>query len=406
MARRRLSHHRAYECFQRKMECRKCGVLLRFRDQTAHLRPECEDQSELCDLCDEPLGASKHLHGWSCPLAHVPCTHSSRGCPSLIARKDLDTHLASCPFEAMSSFFTMNDARFKALEERNDALESEVGRLRAELRDVRGNVSVARMSLGSLWRRDVDGPWARNLQVPRPTRDDPVPEEPNENNTTLPQDLAGSSPSTLPSSDSQPSSVNNQPSLVDSQPSRLIPSLTPRAALDFSAVLRSRPFSSISTSTTPSEASDVSEFLRSGQLSSSSYSHRLAAPTSSFGQHSSSSSSTSTSSSSSPSQSHAEYAFSRLSLSTGPGAATQGLDEILNGLRAVVVNLAAGLDTMERRNEARTMTESLRVLERVESLRAVVSTMRMRELFYHFQPCQCRTVQKIAILHFFNVVPY
>lgn len=48
-------------------------------------------------------------------------------------------------------------------------------------------------------------------------------------------------------------------------------------------------------------------------------------------------------------------------------------------MRSVLVNLAAGLDTMERRNEVRTMTESLRVLEEVGSLRAIVSTMRMRE---------------------------
>lgn len=33
MTRQRMSHHRAYECFQRKMECTKCGILLVFKDQ-------------------------------------------------------------------------------------------------------------------------------------------------------------------------------------------------------------------------------------------------------------------------------------------------------------------------------------------------------------------------------------
>ena len=34
MARHRLPHHRAYECFERKMECGKCGVVLTFKDCT------------------------------------------------------------------------------------------------------------------------------------------------------------------------------------------------------------------------------------------------------------------------------------------------------------------------------------------------------------------------------------
>lgn len=37
MPKLRVSEHRAYECFQRKMECDRCGVLLTFKDQTVSI---------------------------------------------------------------------------------------------------------------------------------------------------------------------------------------------------------------------------------------------------------------------------------------------------------------------------------------------------------------------------------
>jgi len=44
MARQRLPHHRAYECFQRKMECSKCNVILNFKTRAVRCPAECRQR--------------------------------------------------------------------------------------------------------------------------------------------------------------------------------------------------------------------------------------------------------------------------------------------------------------------------------------------------------------------------
>ncbi|WVO21192.1 uncharacterized protein IAS62_002498 [Cryptococcus decagattii] len=73
-------------------------------------------------------------------------------------------------------------------------------------------------------------------------------------------------------------------------------------------------------------------------------------------------------------QSYAEWASGRVSGNAG----NLGWEEVTNGLKAVVIQLASALDNTERRNEMRTMRESLRALEEVGSLGDIVTTMRMR----------------------------
>ena len=58
MARHRLAHHRAYDCFQRQMGCDMCGVLLTFKDQTDHAASHSHGQTDsisstTCDACGE-----------------------------------------------------------------------------------------------------------------------------------------------------------------------------------------------------------------------------------------------------------------------------------------------------------------------------------------------------------------
>ena len=214
-----------------------------------------------CHLCESPLTSStSHLHQWTCPQVQIPCVHAGRGCPTIMPRAELDCHLVSCPFEALGDFFLSNDARFVALEEKQNQLQGENELLRAELRHFRLNVSVARQSLGSMWRQAVDEPrW-------------------------------GASPDNS-SADLDVEDQSGQP-----EPAGGLP--TASLALSHNA-----------------------------QVPSAYSRHRGLSP-------------------SVERQRYADWAFGRLSSSQ-----TISLDGVVAGLRSVVLHLAAGLDTMERRNE-------------------------------------------------------
>lgn len=47
-------------------------------------------------------------------LAPAPCSQASNGCPWKDQRSLLSKHLETCPFEAIKSFFVLNDARVSA----------------------------------------------------------------------------------------------------------------------------------------------------------------------------------------------------------------------------------------------------------------------------------------------------
>nr|ODN99961.1 E3 ubiquitin-protein ligase NRDP1 [Cryptococcus depauperatus CBS 7855] len=315
LTRQRLPHHRAYECFQRRMECKKCATILVFRDHIAHAGTGCCDDTDICDLCGEKLGSDSHMHKWKCPLIRIPCPHSHRGCSSIIPRSDLTSHLSTCPFEAFSGFFEMNDARLKALEARTEGLESELDSLRAHLRRIEGNVEVAgRLGQATDANRSSRWNWTAPLVEPM--------SEAAANVSTPRADVAPLPTSSSPRTPTLSNPSTNTP-VASASTAERSPTLNPPAA--------ARP-------------------------NLAHYHHRsLIAP--SFGSH----------------QSYADWAFNRLSGNSGGG-----WDDVMNRLRGVVVQLAAGLDSMERRNEVRTMTESLRVLEEVNSLRAIVTTMRMQ----------------------------
>ncbi|WVN84967.1 uncharacterized protein L203_100104 [Cryptococcus depauperatus CBS 7841] len=267
MTRQHLPHHRAYACFQRRMECKKCATILVFRDHIAHAGTGCCDDTDICDLCGEKC------------------------------------------------FFEMNDARLKALEARTEGLESELDSLRAHLRRIEGNVEVAgRLGQATDANRGSRWNWTAPLVEPM-----------SEAAANVPTPRADAAP--LPTSSSPRTPTLSNPStntpVASASTAERSPTLNPPAA--------ARP-------------------------NLAHHHHRsLIAP--SFGSH----------------QSYADWAFNRLSGNSGGG-----WDDVMNRLRGVVVQLAAGLDSMERRNEVRTMTESLRVLEEVNSLRAIVTTMRMQ----------------------------
>lgn len=114
-------------------------------------------------------GTDRRLHRWSCPEAKVLCTHAARGCAAIITRAGLSEHIQSCPFEAISSYFAMNDARFAAVEERGTELSQTVDALYVELDLVKGELDFARQKIEYLAEMIRHGRVGGS--VPRPATD-------------------------------------------------------------------------------------------------------------------------------------------------------------------------------------------------------------------------------------------
>lgn len=107
------------------------------------------------------MGADIHMHKWRCPHVRIPCPYFARGCSSIIPRSDLQAHLSTCPFEAFSEFFEMNDERLKSLTSRAERLEEELERMREHMKPMEGNVEALghmRGETGDEWRWREAGP--------------------------------------------------------------------------------------------------------------------------------------------------------------------------------------------------------------------------------------------------------
>ncbi|WWC91595.1 uncharacterized protein L201_006541 [Kwoniella dendrophila CBS 6074] len=340
MSRHRLPHHRAYECFQRRMECDRCKTILIFKDKTAKTSTDCcVEISPACRACGELPEKDKQHHRWTCPAIRVACPHSNRGCPAIIARNELQDHLSNCPFEALSGFFEQNDARLRLLEQKNETLQAELELMKAEMTNMRVS-DTSRLSrsyegasgLGSAsWSDPIRQP---GINMPSPAQ---VP-----SSTTSP-----STPLTN-AEHSQTPAITNQSQ--DTTPRLAIPTLQPSIPISNT----SSPISPLSSSSTR-----YTDALYSGitARAAADLSHQRSLVALSFASH----------------QSYADWAFNRLSSHN-----MLNVEDAVQALRSSIIQLAGGMDTMERRNEVRTMTESLRVLEEVGSLRAIVNTMRMQ----------------------------
>lgn len=242
-------------------------------------------------LLDE---STKTLHQWSCAAARVPCTHTARGCPAVISRSDLSPHLETCPFEAMSAFFIANDARFKEMEEKQRQLTMEVEQMRASLGATRLSGDYATRSAIVLGQSAVE---------------DEIPAGPDRGGSGLaaprrqPDDPPRSAQPFLPPSTSRPSTAG--------------PTVSGTAASPHSSPRASRRDNE--SGMTERAAADMT------------VSRSLFSP--SFGSQ----------------QSYADRAFHHLSEPVPSTLAA--LQSSVTRLRHVVMQLASGLDRMERRNE-------------------------------------------------------
>jgi hypothetical protein len=211
------------------------------------------------------------------------------------------------------------EERFERMNERNAQLSTEVNLLRSELRNVRGNLSVARQSLGSMWRQNVDewyGPPVRPVGDERA-----APETQAEQR----QSQTGQTPS-IPSYLSVPLRIPTPPPFprLDLSPRPSESEGESESDDDIPREIEGSPHSPLASdhpNVTPRAAADMNAATGRNLF------------TPSFGSH----------------QSFADWAFNRLSTTSPISAA--GLDVVIAGLRSVLIHLAAGLDTMERRNE-------------------------------------------------------
>lgn len=156
------------------------------------------------------VGADAHTHKWRCPQVCIPCPHSGKGCSSIIPRSDLQAHLSTCPFEAFSGFFEMNDARLKSLTSRAERLEEELERMREHLKRMEGNVEALghmRRETGDDWR------WREAGRMPLADTPSPVISSNDNPNSQIPL-IFSSSPSTL-----TPSQASAQPAISSVPPS-------------------------------------------------------------------------------------------------------------------------------------------------------------------------------------------
>ena len=230
--------------------------------------------------------------------------------------------MSACPFEALSSFFEINDARLEALQVRNDELTAELERLRSDLDTVRAN--VPRQTFGDRWRAAglgglggvaglrVLGGFPEPTEVPTPPAGDRLPSTSQQSPTGLAPAIEIQPPPTAspPSQSRDPASPTTSPAVSPNQVIRLHPN----------ALLTSHSERPLQLSPSDPITNRAANDMRIASNRS-----QLFPPTA-------------------PINSVADYAFQQLS----PDAST---DESIAALRSVAVRLAAGIDQMERRQE-------------------------------------------------------
>ncbi|ORX40683.1 hypothetical protein BD324DRAFT_15568 [Kockovaella imperatae] len=344
MARFRLPHHRAYDCFQRRMECDKCGVILTFKDRTSHSHPGTGEDKDVCEACDQTFGTNKSLHQWHCPQARVPCPHQKRGCAALPARAELSTHLIACPFEPLAAYFDMCDARMSRLEQRNEELVLQMTGLQSELDNLR--LMIPRQTIGDRWTAAGLGGLSgvRNMRAPTsPPQPSTSPARTRAVSPVLESMVAPAVPPVLGPPIDITASSDRSPQIQPLEAASYPMGDATNATSPSSSPLESLPLPPLINNITNRAAADMSAVPSLPQM---------------FQPHTDASS-------------FADFAFHHL----GTDSSTE---EMIAALRRVAVHLAAGIDQMERRRELRTMTENLRILDEVGSLRAIVNTMRMQ----------------------------
>ncbi|KAF5385659.1 hypothetical protein D9757_005461 [Collybiopsis confluens] len=297
----------------------------------AHTQAKCQD-------CEESIKYSEHIapsaredySGAKTVKLSSLALPQSYGCPWGGRRIDLSPHLASCPYEAIKGFFTLQRVQKDALTNENTLLKRRADTLESQLRVAQYELRCAQSALG---------PWFRN------SKSRSTPTHPWSPSSQAPIQLQPSLSSTSRPSASPPES---------SSISQYFPDLT-------SEVGHGSTFSP----RMPSEDEFWTQALTSDRLDSTArHTHRASfsgVPNQAW---------QGTNYQPSGSRSH-QNVVAPLNLNTS-------LEGSLEGLRESIMTLSTSIDSLGRRSDIALTNETLRLNEEIMSLRATLHGLRMQ----------------------------
>ena len=272
-----------------------------------------------------------------------------------------------CPYEAIRGFFTIHNRQLSSLKDENTTLRARLDALEGIINTLRRELEIARTALGPWYRPDTVGRYARapssGSAAQRPAGSRRSSQELDSPFDTVSQYAASTTaepPSSPPSSSVHTDIASYFPPPEDEP--RVIYSSSGR---------ESHPHGSASPSAGPSTVSVGAAAPSMQQLQQ--HPHTTWPPPSYYTPY--------------PQISLAQPQPIPVSVPmpsppqpcpVAPLNLSTTLEGALNGLRESIVTLSAAVDSLGRRQEVSSMTESLRTAEEIRSLRAVVHGLRMQ----------------------------
>jgi len=269
-------------------------------------------------------------HNGICSEFVIPCTHVWNGCPWKGRRMLLSTHLTSCPYEAISGFFSVNNSRIAKLTEDNLVLRHKVDTLETLVQTMKQEMQIVKTVLGPWYHADRHYTYNTSPEFPLDT-------QPTSTSASRPLSFV-QMPGSLPPS---PFDTNNPLSSTASTSPDILAPYFPSESEDMSPFL-------------PSSTRPSLEFIQSTARRPM---HR---------------------SSLSTSQMFSSNARPPIPSSIAPLDLSTTLEGSLVGLRESLVTLSSTVDSLGRRNDIALTNETLRLNEEIMSLRANVQGLRMQ----------------------------
>ncbi|KAK0467067.1 uncharacterized protein EV420DRAFT_1507021 [Desarmillaria tabescens] len=139
----------SHRCAHTLISCRECGTQLSSEDLTEH-EAECLPVTFVCDLCSVEYSRDlQSSHAETCSEAVISCVHASNGCPWTGKRWSfINSHITSCPYEAIKGFLSLHESRLADLREENLGLRSKIDALQGHLQNTTRDLQVAKAALG------------------------------------------------------------------------------------------------------------------------------------------------------------------------------------------------------------------------------------------------------------------
>jgi len=275
------------------------------------------------------------------------CPHSSVGCPYNGPLKPAD-HLASCPYESLKDFFSINNARMASLTEQNILLRHRVEALETTNHQMRKESMAVSTVLGPWYRVACSGISGRLPGTSSLAHRAGVVSSGGVTGTTSNQDAALSTPGPLSTEDAQDAFASYFPTEEQSTSRPAIGGLGHRSTASMPVNNAGQELSATTPGLTGQATTPPTHpfYARSGGF---------------MGNPATSACSTSTASLIAP-------------LDTSSGS----VERTLVSLRESILNLAQGVDSIGRRGEIALANETLRLGEEMMSVRGQMHGLRMQ----------------------------